>query len=136
VNGYAAKSHIFFRTDSDVGMIWHTRNLAAWTACSIVASSVLFLIAILGPKILEEKNRPVILAQLQAPMVQYYTSPLGTNLVPGASTYYSPRVKPIGPSFFAGGDPMGEWSDIFQRVTSELATDTIEIANLDAQERN
>jgi hypothetical protein len=31
------------------------------------------------------------------------------------------------------GDPMSQWGDIFQRVTSELATDTMEIANLDNQ---
>ena len=58
--------------------------------------------------------------------------PVGMTLVPGALNYYKPLVKPTGPSVI-DGDPMGQWGDIFQRVTGELTTDTMEIANLDNQ---
>lgn len=58
--------------------------------------------------------------------------PVGVNLMPGAINFYKPLVKPVGPSVI-DEDPMGQWGDIFQRVTSELTTDTMEIANLDNQ---
>jgi hypothetical protein len=61
--------------------------------------------------------------------------PVGMTVVPGALQYYKPVVKPIGPSV-VDGDPMGQWGDIFQRVTGELTTDTMEIANLDNQVRS
>ena len=66
--------------------------------------------------------------------VVQYSLPVGVSLLPGARQFYAPQVAPIGPSFI-DGDPMGQWGDIFQRVTSELATDTAEIANLDKQVR-
>ena len=71
--------------------------------------------------------------EYRPPVVQY-SLPVGVSLLPGANQFYAPQVAPIGPSVI-DGDPMGQWGDIFQRVTGELATDTAEIANLDRQVR-
>ena len=59
-----------------------------------------------------------------------------SGLMPGAERYYSPYVKP-GEDAAAPGDadggPMSAWGDLLERMTRELSTDTMEIANLDNQ---
>jgi hypothetical protein len=59
-----------------------------------------------------------------------------SGLMPGAEQYYSPYVKP-GENIAQPGDedggPMSAWGDLLERMTRELSTDTMEIANLDNQ---
>lgn len=81
------------------------------------------------------KSLTLSLPEFQQHIVQV-RQPVGVNLIlPGASNFHNPGVLPAGRSVI-DGDPMGRWGDIFQRVTSELATDTLEIANLDSQVRS
>ncbi len=139
-----------------------SRRLVGCAACGIVATSTLFLLLLTRTDLVSENDLELL--QLPSsggymlstaggaasgsgsanaaastangypqPVVQY-SLPVGVSLLPGAKQFYSPRVAPIGPSVI-DGDPMGLWGDIFQRVTSELATDTAEIANLDRQVR-
>jgi hypothetical protein len=143
-----------------------SRRLAGCAACSIVATSTLFLL-VLTRTDLSAENELALLGLPSAGMymlgdsgdasgvasdgssaaisavpavnkygqsVVKYSLPVGVSLLPGAKQFYAPQVAPIGPSVI-DGDPMGQWGDIFQRVTSELATDTAEIANLDRQVR-
>lgn len=59
-----------------------------------------------------------------------------SGLMPGAETYYQPYVKPgeaIAQPGDADGGPMSAWGDLLERMTRELSTDTMEIANLDNQ---
>lgn len=59
-----------------------------------------------------------------------------SGLMPGAEQYYSPYVKPgenIATPGNADGGPMSAWGDLLERMTRELSTDTMEIANLDNQ---
>jgi hypothetical protein len=54
----------------------------------------------------------------------------------GAEQYYSPYVKPgedIAAPGDADGGPVSAWGDLLERMTRELSTDTMEIANLDNQ---
>jgi hypothetical protein len=56
--------------------------------------------------------------------------------MPGAERYYSPYVKPgedVAAPGDADGGPMSAWGDLLERMTRELSTDTMEIANLDNQ---
>jgi len=56
--------------------------------------------------------------------------------MPGAEGYYQPYVKPgeaIAQPGDADGGPMSAWGDLLERMTRELSTDTMEIANLDDQ---
>jgi hypothetical protein len=58
--------------------------------------------------------------------------------MPGAERYYSPYVKPgedVSTPGDADGGPMSAWGDLLERMTRELSTDTMEIANLDNQVR-
>mmetsp|Transcript_26548 Transcript_26548/g.69802 ORF Transcript_26548/g.69802 Transcript_26548/m.69802 type:complete len:182 (+) Transcript_26548:51-596(+) len=77
------------------------------------------------------QTRPVVSVTYPSPPLQYRKS-LGVKLVPGAQQFYDPQVVATGPTL-DDGSPMSQWSDIFQRMTSELSTDTMEIANLDSQ---
>jgi hypothetical protein len=59
-----------------------------------------------------------------------------SGLMPGAERYYSPYVKPgedVAAPGDADGGPMSAWGDLLERMTRELSTDTMEIANLDNQ---
>ena len=59
-----------------------------------------------------------------------------SGLMPGAEEYYQPYVKPgedIATPGDADGGPMSAWGDLLERMTRELSTDTMEIANLDNQ---
>ena len=61
-----------------------------------------------------------------------------SGLMPGAERYYSPYVKPgedVSTPGDADGGPMSAWGDLLERMTRELSTDTMEIANLDNQVR-
>jgi hypothetical protein len=56
--------------------------------------------------------------------------------MPGAEKFYSPYVKPgeaVATPGDADGGPMSAWGDLLERMTRELSTDTMEIANLDNQ---
>eukprot|EP00287_Rhodomonas_sp_CCMP768_P010022 CAMPEP_0196731824 /NCGR_PEP_ID=MMETSP1091-20130531/11389_1 /TAXON_ID=302021 /ORGANISM="Rhodomonas sp., Strain CCMP768" /LENGTH=225 /DNA_ID=CAMNT_0042074989 /DNA_START=8 /DNA_END=682 /DNA_ORIENTATION=+ len=59
-----------------------------------------------------------------------------SGLMPGAEGYYKPYTKP-GESIPMPGDtdggPLSAWGDLLSRMTQELSTDTMEIANLDNQ---
>jgi hypothetical protein len=142
-----------------------SRRLAGCAACSIVATCTLFLLVLTRTDISTDNEFALLglptsggymlrargdaggggaassntdsgipsINQYRQPVVQY-SLPVGVSLLPGANQFYTPQVAPIGPSVI-DGDPMGQWGDIFQRVTSELATDTAEIANLDRQVR-
>jgi hypothetical protein len=59
-----------------------------------------------------------------------------SGLIPGAEQYYKPYVLP-GEAIASPGDqdggPMSAWGDLLERMTRELSTDTMEIANLDNQ---
>uniref|UniRef100_A0A6T8DS81 Uncharacterized protein n=1 Tax=Cryptomonas curvata TaxID=233186 RepID=A0A6T8DS81_9CRYP len=50
-------------------------------------------------------------------------------LLPGAEVYY-PQPNTLR---HLPGNPLSQWGDVFQRITRELTTDTMEIANLDNQ---
>jgi hypothetical protein len=135
-----------------------SRRLAGCAACSIVATSTLFLLVLTRTDLSTENELALLglptsggymlsdasgggsssslsstatVNEYRQPVTQY-SLPVGVSLLPGANQFYAPQVAPIGPSVI-DGDPMGQWGDIFQRVTSELATDTAEIANLDTQ---
>ena len=59
-----------------------------------------------------------------------------SGLMPGAEQYYSPYVKPgedVAEPGDADGGPVSAWGDLLERMTRELSTDTMEIANLDNQ---
>jgi len=59
-----------------------------------------------------------------------------SGLMPGAEGYYSPYVKPgenIPMPGETDGGPLSAWGDLLERMTRELSTDTMEIANLDNQ---
>ena len=128
-----------------------SKRVAGYAVYSIAAVSVLFLVMVLETEFTSQGNESDLVeistdgepTQLSSPTTppaqlgqyrQYtqYGAPIGVQLVPGAASYYAPRVQPIGPPVI-DGNPMGIWGDIFQRVTSELATDTAEVANLDRQ---
>jgi hypothetical protein len=56
--------------------------------------------------------------------------------MPGAEGYYKPYVKPgenIPMPGETDGGPLSAWGDLLERMTRELSTDTMEIANLDNQ---
>ena len=120
------------------------KRSAGYALCSLAAISTVFFLALSKTGVDNEAvlievpaatNYPRTLLKQTAPSTQeseQYLMPVVVNLIPGASSYYAPRVQPIGPPVI-DGDPMGLWGDIFQRVTSELATDTAEVANLDRQ---
>ena len=59
-----------------------------------------------------------------------------SGLMPGAEKFYAPYVKPgeaVATPGDADGGPMSAWGDLLERMTRELSTDTMEIANLDNQ---
>ena len=59
-------------------------------------------------------------------------SPYVSALQPGAEYYYSPQLLPSVPTPpIIARNPIGQWGDIMQRMTRELSTDTMEVANLD-----
>lgn len=72
----------------------------------------------------------------------YFTAPLvphptaaTAGLIPGAERYYKPYVAPneAMPSATSDNGPLSAWGDLLERMTRELSTDTMEIANLDNQ---
>jgi hypothetical protein len=60
-----------------------------------------------------------------------------SGLATGAENYYHPqRLKVPASAPILAQDPIGQWSDVMQRFTRELSTDTMEIANLDNEVRH
>jgi len=69
-----------------------------------------------------------------APLVSHPTAATA-GLIPGAEQYYKPYVAPNEqmPSATSDNGPLSAWGDLLERMTRELSTDTMEIANLDNQ---
>ncbi len=90
----------------------------------MAAASVLALMAVFCT--LNMKDHSLDLSRTVLSRVNVQSS----ALLPGAEVYYPPQPNTLR---HLPGNPLSQWGDVFQRITRELTTDTMEIANLDNQ---
>ena len=102
-------------------MRWWSRSLFASILCLSIAS-----ILIVTNSNGSDQDKELITSSVSRISRIHVQSPV---LLPGAEVYYP---QPNGHQHLPG-DPLSQWGDVFQRITRELTTDTMEIANLDNQ---
>jgi hypothetical protein len=97
-----------------------------------ITSKTIFQPATLAAHISQSQNRQHRLREATASQSERVSSQGYSGLATGAENYYHPQLLKVPTSApILAQDPIGQWSDVMQRFTRELSTDTMEIANLD-----